>query len=216
MNLQCVIFDFDGTLFDSMYVWKDVGIRYLKHQNITPRQDFQQTVSSMTLYQAAQYVSCCYPIGQSAEQIMDGVNRLVEDEYVHHVLPAAGVEHLLGKLAEKQVKMVIATLSERHHVAAALKRCHLDHYFTDIITARQVPTGKHSPKIYFAAMQACGAQKENTIVVEDSFSAARTAHNAGFTVIGVYEKSEPEQKQMMEICDLYVKDLTQWKVEEFI
>lgn len=35
MNLQCVIFDFDGTLFDSMYVWKDVGIRYLKHQNIT-------------------------------------------------------------------------------------------------------------------------------------------------------------------------------------
>ena len=89
-------------------------------------------------------------------------------------------------------------------------------YFTDIITARQVPTGKHSPKIYFAAMQACGAQKENTIVVEDSFSAARTAHNAGFTVIGVYEKSEPEQKQMMEICDLYVKNLTQWKVEELI
>ena len=82
---EIVVFDFDGTLFDSMYVWKDVGIRYLKHQNITPRQDFQQTVSSMTLYQAAQYVSCCYPIGQSAEQIMDGVNRLVEDEYVHHV-----------------------------------------------------------------------------------------------------------------------------------
>lgn len=216
MNLQCVIFDFDGTLFDSMYVWKDVGIRYLKHQNITPRQDFQKIVSSMTLHQAAQYVQCSYPIGQTVEQIMDGVNSLVEDEYVHHVLPAAGVEQLLKKLAERQVKMVIATLSERDHVAAALKRCHLDHYFTDIITARQVPTGKHSPQIYVAAMQACGAQKENTIVVEDSFFAAKTAHNAGFTVIGVYEKSEPEQKQMMEICDQYVMNLSQWKVEEWI
>ena len=216
MILKCVIFDFDGTLFDSMYVWKDAGTKYLNSLNIRPEDDFNETVASMTLRQAAAYVQKAYHIDQTVEQIMEGVSAIVADDYANHIEPAKGVTNLLDRLYSLHVTMVIATLSERNHVLFALKRCHLDHYFTDIITAEDVHTGKDSPLIYEKAMCACKAVKENTAVVEDAYYAAKTAHDAGFTMIGVYENNETQQEQMKEVCDLYVEDLSKWKVEEYV
>lgn len=38
MKLRCAIFDFDGTLFDSMYVWDTLGETYLKVIGVVPRE----------------------------------------------------------------------------------------------------------------------------------------------------------------------------------
>lgn len=216
MSVQCVIFDFDGTLFDSMYVWKDVGRKYLNMFHITPSDDFEQIITSMTLQQAAEYVQHHYLTHQSVNQIMDGVSRIVAEDYVSHILPAKGVPQLLAELAGMNVRMVIATLSEQKHVIAALQRCHLDSYFMDIITAEDVPSGKQSAQIYEKAMAAAGGRKDHTIVVEDAYFAAKTARDAGFTVVGVYEQNETEQEKMKEICDLYVEDLSKWKTGEVL
>ena len=65
-------------------------------------------------------------------------------------------------------------------------------------------------------MAAAGGRKDHTIVVEDAYFAAKTAHDAGFTVVGVYEQNETEQGKMKEICDLYVEDLSKWKTGEVL
>lgn len=83
----------------------------------------------MSLLQSAQYIREKYQIPLSVKKIMEGVNRTVEDFYFHTVEPKAGVITFLEELHRKNIKMCIATATERYQVDAALKRCGIDKFY---------------------------------------------------------------------------------------
>ena len=85
--IQGVIFDFDGTLFDSMFIWDTAGETYLRAIGKVPEEELQSKLKPMSLYQSAAYIRACYSIPMSTEEIMEGINRTVEDFYFHTVEP---------------------------------------------------------------------------------------------------------------------------------
>ena len=89
--LKGVIFDFDGTLFDSMFIWDTAGETYLRSIGKEPRENLQSVLKPMSLYQSAVYLKEQYAIPLSVEAIMNGVNRTVETFYLDSVLPKSGV-----------------------------------------------------------------------------------------------------------------------------
>ena len=103
--LKGAIFDFDGTLFDSMFIWDTAGETYLRSLGKEPDADLQKVLKPMSLLQSAQYIQHKYSIPLSVEEIMKGINHTVEDFYFHTVDPKPGVIDFLKELQRSNIKM---------------------------------------------------------------------------------------------------------------
>ena len=204
--IQGVIFDLDGTLFDSMFIWDTAGEVYLRSIGKEPEADLQKTLKPMSLLQSAQYIREKYHIPLSVEEIMDGVNRTVEGFYFHTVEPKPGVIAFLEELHRRNIKMCIATATDRYQVEAALQRCGMRLLFSEIFTCTEVGSGKDRPEIFRKAMEYLQTDRSTTAVVEDAYHAAYTAKRDGFMVVGVYDSHESRQQELLRLTDLFLAD----------
>lgn len=206
MRIKHAIFDFDGTLFDSMFIWDTAGELYLHSVGKEPREDLQEVLKAMSLLQSAVYLKERYDIPLTEGEIMDGINRTVEDFYFHAVEPKPGMIEWLEELSAKGVKMCIATATDRYQVEAALIRCGMRQFFSEIVTCTEVGSGKDQPLIFRRALECLGAERSSTVVVEDAFHALKTAVSDGFMTVAVYDAHESRQAQIREIADVYLMD----------
>lgn len=208
MKITGAIFDLDGTLLDSMFIWDNVGEQYLLSLGIRSKKNINEILKNMSLAQGAAYIQRAYGVEKTREEIMAGVNAIVEHFYTAEVQLKDGAAEFVRYLAENGVKMCIATATDEYLVEAALDRLGIRKYFSDIFTCNGVGHGKDEPHIYEAACRRLGTSKENTLVFEDAVYAIQTAKAAGFPVAGVCDAAEENQEKMQMICDFYITDFT--------
>lgn len=215
MNIKTAIFDFDGTLFDSMYIWDTIGEDYLRSLGIEPKENLNEIFKNMSLHQAASYYRNEYGVTLSVEDIMEGVNARIGHFYRDEVMPKRGAAEFLSFLGEKNVKMCIATATDRHLVESALERCGGREYFKEIFTCTSVGHGKDEPLIYREAMKFLDADRRSTIIFEDAFYAVETAKKDGFITAAVFDPYEKNSQEIRELADFYLTDFmdfnTFWK-----
>ena len=204
--IKGAIFDLDGTLLDSMFIWDTFGEVYLRFLDIEPRENFAEAFKTFTLEESAEYYRTHYGVSLSVAEIVDGVNRMIEDLYKSTVPLKKGVAEFLAGLSKAGVRMCIATVTDKYLVEAALTRLKVRQYFGEIFTTAEVGCGKNDPKIYRTALAHLGTQKSETVVFEDAYHALMTAKNDGFPVAAVYDKHEEKQEKLKEIADIYIED----------
>lgn len=119
--LKGAIFDFDGTLVDSMFIWDTIGEDYLRTLNIEPRKDLRMALMPLTLEEAAQYFRDQYGVTLSIQEIVDGVNRMVERIYRTKVTLKPNVDAYLSFLKESNIPMCVATVTDRYLVEETLE-----------------------------------------------------------------------------------------------
>ena len=213
--LKGAVFDFDGTLFDSMFIWDTAGEVYLRSIGIEPKEDLQKVLKPMSLLQSATYIREKYVIPLTVKEIMDGINHAVEDFYFNTVQPKEDAITLLKQIKAKGIKMCIATATDRYQVEAALKRCGMESFFSEIFTCTDIGHGKDEPIIFQKAMDYLGTTRANTVVFEDAYHAAKTAKTDGFITVAVYDSHEEKQKELQALSDFYFENYTEtdtfWK-----
>ncbi len=209
MRIRGAIFDVDGTLLDSMFIWDTIGEAYLRSIGYQPKENLNETFKNMSLHQAARYYQTEYGVTLSIDEIMDGVNAMLERYYRFEVPLKPGVAELLERLRQSGVRLCIATATDRHLVEAALDRCGVLSCFGEIFTCNEVGHGKDEPDIFEAALRFLGTRKEETLVFDDALYAVRTAKEAGFPVVAVYDSHEKAQDQIRMLADVYLEELTQ-------
>ena len=209
MRIRGAIFDVDGTLLDSMFIWDTIGETYLRSIGYEPKENLNEVFKNMSLRQAARYYQTEYGVTLSIEEIMDGVNAMLERYYRFEVPLKPGVAELLEWLRQDGVKLCIATATDRHLVEAALDRCGVLSCFGEIFTCNEVGHGKDEPDIFEVALRFLGTRREETLVFDDALYAVRTAKEAGFLVAAVYDSHERSQAEVRARSDLYLEDLTQ-------
>ena len=209
MRIRGAIFDVDGTLLDSMFIWDTIGETYLRSIGYQPKENLNETFKNMSLHQAARYYQTEYGVTRSIDEIMDGVNAMLERYYRFEVPLKPGAAELLERLRQDGVKLCIATATDRHLVEAALDRCGVLSCFGEIFTCNEVGHGKDEPDIFEAALRFLGTRREETLVFDDALYAVRTAKEAGFPVAAVYDSHERSQAEVRARSDLYLEDLTQ-------
>ena len=209
MRIRGAIFDVDGTLLDSMFIWDTIGEAYLRSIGYQPKENLNETFKNMSLHQAARYYQTEYGVTLSIDEIMDGVNAMLERYYRFEVPLKPGVAELLERLRQDGVRLCIATATDRHLVEAALDRCGVLSCFGEIFTCNEVGHGKDEPDIFEAALRFLGTRKEETLVFDDALYAVRTAKEAGFPVVAVYDSHEKAQDQIRMLADVYLEELTQ-------
>ena len=204
--LKGAIFDFDGTLVDSMYIWDTIGEDYLRSLGKEPHEDLKGSFMTLTLEQAAEYYRTHYGVTLSVKEIVDGVNAMVEEIYRTRVTLKHGVAEYLCLLKENGARMCIATVTDRYLVEETLDRLGILQYFSEIFTCAEVGYGKDKPIIYRKALEHLGTTKNETYVFEDSLFALKTAKADGFTTIGVYDRHENRQDNLKNLADYYILD----------
>ena len=204
--LKGAIFDFDGTLVDSMFIWDTIGEDYLRSLGKEPHEDLKETFMTLSLEEAAEYYRTHYGVTLSVKEIVNGVNTMVEGIYRTRVALKQGVADFLAQLKENGTRMCIATVTDRYLVEKTLDRLSILQYFSEIFTCAEVEYGKDKPIIYRKALEHLGTMKNETYVFEDSLFALKTAKADGFTTVGVYDRHENRQDSLKNLADYYIVD----------
>ncbi len=181
--MKGAVFDVDGTILDSDYIWDEAATRYLKTKGLEPEQDLGSILVPMTIEEGCAYVKEKYHLEESVEEISQGVLKAVQGFYENEVQVKDGVRELLEELYQQGIPMVIATTGDRRLVEPAFERLGLTHYFRRIFTSGEVGAGKTQPLIFEKCAEYLGLPKEEVCVYEDADYAIETAKKAGFPVV---------------------------------
>lgn len=206
-NIQGVIFDLDGTILDSMHIWSDIGLLFLKNKGVEAPEGIEDEFVKMSMVQAAEYYIKNIDPTATVMDIVNEVNSLVQGFYFNEVIKKDGVGDFLEFLKSKNVKMCIATATDKHLVEKALERNGIREYFSEIFTCSGVGAGKDTPVIYDVALEHLGTPKENTFIFEDALYAIETANKAGYNIVGINdisEKADPDE--VKKLCNYYINN----------
>ena len=181
------IFDMDGTLLDSMPVWKRLTQGYLKQFGVHITDQDYAVTEGFSQPQVAQYFADRYPELPDAQSLMEGMDKLISARYEAIAKPKEGVLDFLEGLRCRGVKMAIATLTARRHAEKALRDRDMLDYFEFMLTIEDVGISKREPDIYLQAAARMGLEPAECTVFEDAPYACATARRAGFRVCGMVE-----------------------------
>ena len=182
------IFDMDGTLLDSMRVWKRLTQGYLKQFGLHVTDEEYAACEGFSQPQVAQYFADRYPqLPGGAAGLMEGMDQLITARYETVAKPRDGVLPFLDGLRRRGVKMAVATLTARRHAEKALRDRDMLDYFDFMLTIEDVGVSKYQPDIYLMSAERLGLTPADCVVFEDAPYACTTAKKAGFRVCGVVE-----------------------------
>ncbi|MDR1831232.1 MAG: HAD family phosphatase [Fusobacteriaceae bacterium] len=187
IKLRGAVFDADGTLLDSMAIWKDLGAMFLRKRGVEAEAGLSQTLQALEMAEVAAYLKKTYGLPGEIPQILEEITDMVREFYAFTVEAKPGVLPFLAKLKARGIPMCIATSNFRWLLAPALERCGISAYIPDMFTAVELETGKAEPLIFDRARERLGTLPGETVVFEDAPYAMRTAKNAGYQVVAVYD-----------------------------
>ena len=119
MRLLGAIFDMDGVLLDSNYIWRDLGSRYLRSHGKEPEADLRTRLQPMTMEDTAAYFRSHYQIPHTEAEIIRDMTDSIRDEYLFRAPAKAGVDKMLSLLKMSGVTMYVATATDRSLAEAA-------------------------------------------------------------------------------------------------
>mgnify|MGYP003302869529 FL=1 len=213
MNITGAIFDFDGTLFDSMHVWKGIKYNFFESIGIKLTKDDEEAFKGLFLRELFYLAIERFNLKYTYEELLSMLFEYIKGRYLNETEPKNDIVEFLDKLKSKGVKMGIATATGETALVAVLEKYGMLHYFTPIYSTYTVGASKTEPKVYDVVLNELGTEKETTWVFEDALYAAKTAKANGYNVVGIYDKSEPLQDELKEIVDIYIHDYSELDIE---
>ncbi len=209
-NIEAVIFDLDGTLVDSMWMWRSIDIEYLKRFGIEMPQELQSCIEGKSFSETAVYFKERFQIPDSLEQIKSDWNEMAWEKYENEVPLKEGVAELLQHLKLEGIPAGIATSNSKELVELIVRKHGIEDYFGSIRTSCEVAKGKPSPDIYLLVAKDLGVLPEHCLVFEDVLQGVMAGKNANMKVCAVYDEySEKDQEEKIKLSDYYVHSISE-------
>lgn len=206
-NKKAMIFDLDGTLVDSMWMWHDIDIEYLGRFGIELPDRLQADIEGMSFSETAVYFKERFRLPDSLEKIKQDWNRMAWDKYTNQVPLKKGVPEFIRKCKSLGILLGIATSNSRELVENIIAVHGLTGDFSCIMTGCDVERGKPSPDIYLAVARDLQVQPEDCLVFEDIVAGIQAGKAAGMEVCAVEDAySSYQAKEKKALADYYIKD----------
>lgn len=216
-TMNGIIFDLDGTLLDSMGMWRSLDVRFLRVRGIEPPKNLTEIVKNMTVEEACEYYAAQFDLHMTPQQIGEEVMQMAADAYRHEMQLKPGARALLEMLKGRDIPFGLASVTYYELLESALIRLGIRDLFRFVLTPRPGEPGKEVPDLYFRAAAMLGTAPQETVVIEDALYAAKTAKQAGFYTVGVYEPEQAKDWQAMQtLCDCTVPSLEALCTPDFL
>ncbi len=209
-NIKAAIFDLDGTLLDSMHIWKKIDCDFLAKRGIVVPDDYMLAVAHLGAYQTAVYTIERFGFTDSPEQLIAEWVEMAVEFYKNEVEMKKGGYEYLEMLYNKGIKLAVATANDKILYEPALDHTGIRRFFSAVVNVDEVERKKGFPDIYWLACEKLGVKPEETAVFEDIYLGICGAKDGGFTAVGVYDDtSEEDREKICSKADLYIKDFTE-------
>lgn len=204
-NIKAVIFDLDGTLVDSMWMWKDIDIEYLGRFGVPLPETLQQDIAGMSFSETAVYFKETFGIPDSLEEIKQAWNDMAFYKYTHEVPLKPGVLEFLKRLKEKGIRTGIATSNSKELVQAVVESLQISEYLQEIHTSCEVAKGKPAPDIYLLVAKCLGVKPEQCLVFEDIPEGILAGKRAGMKTCAVEDSFSLDlTEEKKNLADYYI------------
>lgn len=210
-DVEAVIFDFDGTLADSMWVWDEVDRTFLAKRNIPFTDEYGEMIAVLGFELGAQFTVDHFNLDENPEDIIEEWKTLAEEGYAQHVKLKPHAEEYLRYCKEQGMPLAIATSLQRHLLEPALKNNGIYDLFDAICICDELQCGgKSNPTVYLEAARQLRTPPEKCAVFEDVATAAKSAKQSGAYVVGVYDEHKQQAtEQLKAIFDLFIDNYSQ-------
>ncbi len=203
---KAFLFDLDGTLVDSMWMWKSIDIEYLGRFGYSCPEDLQRKVEGMSFTETAVYFKERFRLDRSVEDIKRDWVEMSLEKYRKEVPLKEGAGRLLSWARAQGILMGIATSNGRDMVDAVLDSLNISGYFRQVTTACEVAAGKPAPDIYLKVAKDLGVRPEDCAVFEDVPAGILAGKSAGMTVVAVddaFSAHLAEEKERLADCRIH-------------
>lgn len=199
-DIDAIIFDVDGTIADSMWMWKQIDIEYLGRFGIELPKNLQKNIEGMSFRETAVYFKEHFQIPDDIEKMMSDWNEMAAHKYRYEIPLKKGVREFLNICKKKNIAMGIATSNSVELLNYFLKAHELHNYFEVVITGSDGLRGKPAPDMYLEAAKRLAVKPEKCLVFEDIMPGILAGKRAGMRVCAV--------------DDVYSNYITDKKIEE--
>lgn len=206
-GIDAVLFDMDGTLIDSMWIWRDIDDEFLSQHGFKNDLLHEDGIEGMSFDETAAYFKEYYNLNESLQEIKDRWNAMAYERYSEIVDFKKGAQEFLEKCLSESKKMAVATSNSRALVEAAGKRLGFNKYFDAVITSDEIIYGKPAPDVYLKAASEISIEPDRCLVFEDLCQGIKAGKAAGMKVCAVddiYSHAQKDRKK--ELADYFIDD----------
>ena len=187
-NCKGYIFDFDGTLIDSMPVWEHVDSDFLRMRGITMvPADYNSEVIHMSAYDTAVYTINRFHLNETPEEVMQTWRDMVIKDYTETIPFKPFAREFLELLRANDIPFSLATASPSAQIAPCMKRLGITDWFKAVYSIENGIPYKNEPDVYQMCAEKMGLKPEETVVIDDSLSALTGAKKAGAKTVIFYD-----------------------------
>ena len=207
MKHNYYLFDFDGTLVDSMPTFCSCMLRILDENNVPYGKDITKIITPLGLNGTAEYYLNNMGLNMNKQQIIQLMKEYMLDPYFYTIPAKANVISVLKELKKRGASLNVLTASPHITLDACLKRLGMWELFDNIWSCDDFETTKANPDIYVRAAEKMGTVVDKVLFLDDNLQADTTAKSAGMQVCGVYDESSIDYtEQIKAVCDYYICD----------
>jgi len=207
LNKKAILFDLDGTLVDSMWMWEAIDIEFLGAYGYDCPDDIQRAIEGMSFSETAVYFKNRFRIPLTLDEIKQVWTKMSIDKYRHEVPLKPGVLEFLQYCKENGIRTGIGTSNGSEIVDAVLTSLQVKDYFDAVVTACEVAHGKPEPDIYLEVASRLGIKPEDCLVFEDIPAGIMAGKAAGMPVIAVRDAfSEDLMEEKTTLADAVISD----------
>ena len=207
--MKTYLFDFDGTLVDSMPTYVSVMLRILDENHIPYGSDLMKIITPLGYRGTAEYFRGM-GVQWSVDEMMAKMKAYAIEEYTHRVPAKEHVVSVVRQLKERGDSLHVLTASPHETLDPCLKRLGIYDLFTNVWSCEDFGTTKADPDIYRQAAEKIGQPVDSILFLDDNYNADKTAKEAGMRVCGVYDDTSKEYiEEMKSVADFYIFDFSE-------
>ena len=205
--IKAYLFDFDGTLVDSMPAYISVMTGVLDDFGIEYGDDLIKTITPLGTAGTIKYYIEELGVKCTPEELCERFGKDMYSEYANNIPAKNNVISVLEGLKKRGVSLNVLTASPHLTLDVCLKRLGIFDLFDNVWSCDDFNTSKADPEIYRMCAEKIGKKVEDIMFLDDNFNADKTAKSAGMIVCGVYDESSKEYvDEIKSITDFYIYD----------
>lgn len=207
--MNTYLFDFDGTLVDSMPHYAAMMLGILREYSVPHGEDIIKIITPLGYRGTAAYFK---KLGMQMpeNEIVDMMMSRAVEVYTHRVPAKAHVIETLRRLKARGDDLNVLTASPHEMLDPCLRRLGVYDLFTNVWSCEDFGTTKADPEIYHMAAARIGRPVDQIWFLDDNLGADQTAKAAGMRVCGVHDASSEEYTEdMIRSTDAYIRDFSE-------